>query len=394
MCCYFRLTSVAFFASAVLVVAVPVWAQRSGADPARPTVTVTEQADPPQGNSEGDGGTPERVVIVRESLNLTGPSAYRVPLQLEPVRSVELAATVDGVVRALQIESGTPISNQAEAIRMDTTEQQLLLNRATALYKAAQIEAKRAGAAGDRDLIELADAKVQAAKAEFELAQYRLERMAVRAPFDGKILRIRAIEGQVVRAGEPLATLADTSRLRVEIPVDRQNAAPGASIEINIEETPVTATIQQVLPLDARFEKLRDIVNSVASAVVVIDNVGDRFQAGQTVHVPVIPRHPVAEIPNASLANTGDGNKKVQVIRNNVIRDVNIRLLGQVGAERVHVSGPLDEGDEIIVSASQPLADGTLVKQAMVAAAAPTPRATETRSEKGTRTPSRSNPGF
>jgi RND family efflux transporter MFP subunit len=387
----------ALFVSAVLAASVSAQLQRPEGSAAPPAVTVTDQAAPAT-TAAHTTASPERVVIVRESLHLTEPSEFRVPLQLEPIRSVDLAATVDGVVRSVQIGPGQAVAKQAEAIRMENMEQQLILNRATALYKAAQIEAKRAAAAGDRDQADLAGAQLEAAKAEFELAQYRLERMSVRVPFDGTALDIRAIEGQVVRAGEPLATVADTSRLRVEIPVDRKTAAPGAPIQINIEETPVSGVIEQVLPLDPRFEKLRDIVNSAATAVVIFDNAGDRFKVGQTVHAPVIPRHPVAEIANGCLANTGDGNRKVQVIRNNVVRDVNVQLLGQVGAERVHVSGPLDNGDEIIVSASQPLVDGTQVRQATDVAVAQPPGGaetrTDTRTEKGARPPAKSKTGF
>jgi multidrug efflux pump subunit AcrA (membrane-fusion protein) len=98
------------------------------------------------------------VVIVRENLRLKDPSEYRVPLELEPVRLVELAAPVDGVVRSVHVQTGQAVGAQGEAIGMDNTEQQLLVDRASALYKAAQIEAKRAAAAGDRDAIELADA--------------------------------------------------------------------------------------------------------------------------------------------------------------------------------------------------------------------------------------------
>jgi RND family efflux transporter MFP subunit len=354
--------------------AAAVSAQRSDdAPPNAAAVTEPDAAAQQQTSAPENVAAPERVVIVREPLRLTDASEYRIPLELEPIRTVELAAPVDGVVLSVHVQGGQSIGKQGEAVRMDTTEQQLLLDRATALYKAAQIEAKRAGAAGDRDLIDLADAKLQAAKAEFELAQYRLERMSVRAPFDGQILRVSAVDGQMVRAGEPLSTLVDTTRFKVEIPVDRQSAAAGGPIQIDIEDTRVSATIEQVLPLSERFEKLRDIVTSVASAIVLVDNVGDRLKVGQTVHAPLVPRQPVAEIPNSSLANQGDGTQKVQVIRGNVVRDVKVELLGQVGAERVHISGPLIEGDELIVNTSQPLADGTQVKQATIAAAADTP---------------------
>ena len=60
-------------------------------------------------------------------------------------------------------------------------------------------------------------------------------------------------------------------------------------------------------------------------------------------------------------------------MRSGVIRNVLVRLLGQVGTDLSYVSGSFAPGDELIVSASQALADGTQVRAANVAAK-PDPR--------------------
>jgi RND family efflux transporter MFP subunit len=364
--------------AALLAAAAPAIAQRSEGDSAAPSVTATDSP----------AGAADRVAIVRQPLTLVDPQAYQVSLQLEAIRSVDLAAPVDGIVRTVHIEPGKSISDQAEAVRLDTTEQQLLFERAKALYRASQVEFKRARSSGDSDSAELADARMQAAKADLDLAQYRLDRMSVRAPFAGQVLRVGATPGQVVRAGERLATVADASKLKVEVPIDRKDALPEAAIDLAIEDVAVRAHVEHVLPLDSRFEPLRNLIHSVASAVAIIDNAGDRFKIGQTVHVPIIPRHPITEIPTSCLGNTGNGDRKIQVIRRNVVRDVAVQLLGQVGPERVYVSGPLEAGDEVIVSTSRALADGTQVKQAI----APAGRTTDSR-DKSARPP-RSSPGF
>jgi hypothetical protein len=54
-----------------------------------------------------------------------------------------------------------------------------------------------------------------------------------------------------------------------------------------------------------------------------------------------------------------DGNRKVKVLRDNVIRDVIVRILAKVGTESVFVSARFNEGDEVILSSSRELADGT-----------------------------------
>ena len=96
---------------------------------------------------------------------------------------------------------------------------------------------------------------------------------------------------------------------------------------------------------------------------------GDRFRDGQTVYVPVIPRDPVAEVPAEALLPAADGRRLVQVVRENVVRDLPVRLLGQVGTDRAFVAGPFADGDEVILSSSRELPDGTVL------AAAPDPAA-------------------
>jgi hypothetical protein len=57
----------------------------------------------------------------------------------------------------------------------------------------------------------------------------------------------------------------------------------------------------------------------------------------------------------------------VQVLRDNVVRDIPVAVLAPIGSDRSFVSGPVDAADELIVSATQELADGTVVRSALPA---------------------------
>lgn len=322
-----------------------------------------------QDNSEG--GEPkaeERVVIQREALRLIDPGSYQVPLKLEPVRRVHLAAPIGGVVQSVSREPGDEVLAQTEVVHLDDTEQGLLLKRAEANQRVAEIELRRARKQTDPDLMELAEARKQAADAEVELAKHRLTQTQIRAPFDGQVFRSNVIVGQVVRAAEPLIEFGDASQLRVEIPAERGNAKVGGSIEVTIEGAAVTGTVEHVLPPAEEFEPLRELVHSIASAVVLIDNEQGRYHPGQTVTVSVVPKQYVSQIPNGSLGNVPEGGRKVQVVRSGVVRDVPVRLLGAPGDGLSYVTGPFAPGDELIVSASRELLDGTQVRPVGVAA--------------------------
>ena len=143
-----------------------------------------------------------------------------------PCAPSALAAPFDGTVRSILHKPGERWNRGAEVVRMDTTEKQLRLDRAKALYKVAQIEEGLAGIAGERK--QLATARLQAAKAELNLPCIGWSR-GNPCPFSCEVLRIDVAEGQVVRMGDPLATVGDATALVVEMPVDR-NATSGRPV--------------------------------------------------------------------------------------------------------------------------------------------------------------------
>jgi multidrug efflux pump subunit AcrA (membrane-fusion protein) len=309
--------------------------------------------------ADSDETSEVEVVIKREALKLTDPRTYSASMHLDAVKTVDLTAPVDGYVRSVTARPGQKIKAQSEAVRLDDSRAALVLKRARANQQAAQIEKKLAQMKNDADLTALAEARLEAAQADLDLAQAESEMLVVRGPFNGEIQRVHAVEGQFVRAGEKLATLIDPSRLTVEIPVERSAAAPGSSIDLKVEETPVKARVESVIALAPRFDALRELTISPASALVTIENTAGKFFSGQTVYSDLIPLNPVALVPSASISNVPDGNRKVQVLRENVIRNLNVRILAKVGTESVFVSGRFNEGDEVIVSASRELVDGT-----------------------------------
>lgn len=321
----------------------------------------------------------QEVVIKREALKLTDPRTYRVSMHLQAARTVELTAPVDGYVRAVAAKPGQKLKVQGEVVRLDDSRAAIVLKRAKANLLAFQIEKKLAQAKNDADLTALADARLEAAQADADLAQFESERLVVRGPFNGEIQRVDVVEGQFVRAGEKLATLIDPSRLVVEVPVERAGAAVGSSVDIKVEETPVKARVETVMALADKFDPLRELTVSPASALVSVDNTQGKLFAGQTVYSDLIPLAPVALVPSSSISNAEEGNRKVQVLRENVIRNLRVKILAKVGNESVFVSGRFNEGDEVIVSTTRDLADGTPLR-ALAAGASSVAGAGNTRS--------------
>lgn len=303
----------------------------------------------------------DQVLVKREAARLIDPEKYRTHLTLEPIISVTLSAPFDGVVRQVSVKANATTKSQSELVRLENTVQKLQLARAQAAYKGASIEQKLADKKDD-NLVNLAAAKLEAAKAELDLAQHFVDQSTVRSPMNGDVLRVLVAEGQYVRAGDPLLVVGDLTKMRVEIPGERNALVKDQSYTLKVEQADVEGKIEAVLPLSPRFDALRDLFESIACAQVVIDNASGKYKTGQTVYVPLIPRFPVVEVPAGAIGNAGDGNRRVQVLRQWTVRDLPVTLMGPIGSQRLFVSGAFAEGDEVIYEASHTLPDGFVLK--------------------------------
>lgn len=312
----------------------------------------------------------QEVTVKREALRVVDQREYKASLHLSPIRSVDLVANAEGVVRTVLVKPGQKVKPQTEAARLDDARANLLLKRARANLQATMLEKKVAQSKNDADLTAIAEARLDAAQAEVELAQQRIDQLIVRAPFAGEVVGVHVAEGQYVRAGERLATVIDASQLQVEVPADRGSVSAGGTFEIKVEAAAVKGKVEAVLPLGARFDALRELASSPCSALLTVDNAAGKLSAGQTVFAPLIPQAPVAVVSSSAVANIPDGNRKVQVLRDNVVRDVPVSILAKVGTERVYVSGWFANGDEVIVGTSRELTDGTPLRSLVAARSA------------------------
>ena len=295
------------------------------------------------------------VVIERAPVIFRDPVKYQVNLHLEPVRKLTLAATVDGVVTSVLTQVGEEVEPQSEALRLDGRDAQLKLQRAQAALKAANADldtAKEKPAA---------EARVQVAETDLAIAELDQTRTVIRSPLKGIVTSILVIEGEFVRAGQPLAIVIDPSQFFVEVPIDGKTQKAGETIEIKVEDENVPSKLSAVLPLTPQFDPLRDLFLSPATGRVVLENTGGKWRAGQTVHSSMIPRLPVAEVPTAAIVNAEQGGRKVQVIREGFVRDIPVQLLGQLGTDHLFVSGRFGVTDELVAKTSETLLDGARV---------------------------------
>src|SRR5580700_5095041 len=150
---------------------------------------AASKATTDEGAGSDSSAGPAEIVIHRRRIHLRAPEKYQLSMHLDPVRTVRLAAPFDGSVKSILHKAGDRLESGGEVVRMDTTEKQLRLDRAKALFKVAQIEEK-AAESDKGSAKQLAGARLEAAKADLDLAVYWVEQGAIRAPFNCEILRV------------------------------------------------------------------------------------------------------------------------------------------------------------------------------------------------------------
>lgn len=317
------------------------------------------------------------IYLDRKPLTLRAPEKYQVSLAIQPKTSVTLTATASGPVQTVLCELGKKVTSQAELIRLDADELRLQVDRAKAAVELAK-------ASGDGDAQKAA---VAVAELDLKIAQLRLERATVVAPFDGTVIAVAVVPGQFVREASPLVTVIDSSVVTARLPAERESAKVGETIPVTIEGQPYDAKITAVLPLDAAFEPLRDLFESIVTVAVEFDNGSGQLIAGQTIRTGLIPRDPVAEVPNGAVSTDENGNRRVFVIREDIAVSVPVQVLSPVGTSDTFVSGEFANGDELVTAGADQLVSGSRVVPASEA-----PPAQGTATTQPGRAPGRTNP--
>lgn len=184
------------------------WFQSRTAPP--PLITVTSPAVP-------RAASVEVVQVQRMSLQDDAQSVG----SLQSRQSVMLRPEVAGRIKALGFSDGTPVRQGQVLVQLDDTLQRAEVRQAQAQVSIAQANFKRnqelvaENFVAQRVLDESA-ANVQVVEAQLALADARLSRMAILAPFNGTV-GIRNINlGDYVKDGADLVNLEDISSMYLD----------------------------------------------------------------------------------------------------------------------------------------------------------------------------------
>ncbi len=312
----------------------------------------------PAGSSDSTGRTTARVETA--PISLLSPERYQVPVVFEPIQRIAMMAPDDGLVRLIPVPVGATVRENQELVQLDRAEAAANLKIAEAEVKEREATLKANTNAGYGTIYE---AQLEAARAKAELAKAALDRCSLHAPFAGRVLAFSVSPGQYVVKGTNLGDLADVSRLKVLVPVDRGAVKEGQTLKLTCEGKTVSGKVETLLPLHEGFAVLRELAIPWSAAWVTVEN-PDKLdlEPGLRVHSPYLPDAPIAAVSNRAVKNPTARNAIVQVIRNEHVKDVPVTVLGNAGLDRTQVAGEFRPTDILIVESSIPLTAGTFIR--------------------------------
>jgi RND family efflux transporter MFP subunit len=220
------------------------------------------------------------------------------------VRVIEGAAVRKGDVLAVLESDELAASVSAASARFAEAEAEVRLAELTRERRQALV-AERIAARSDLDEAErdldIARARRATAAAETSRLRAQLRKMRILSPIDGTVIARAVDPGETVEPGDPVATIADLRRLRIEGEADEADAgalALGAEVEVSadgfpgeawagrIEELADSDTLRALKPQDpGRPTDTRILAVKVALAQPT------PLRLGTTVELKITPRH-------------------------------------------------------------------------------------------------------
>ncbi len=216
------------------------------------------------------------------------------------------------------------------------------------------------GAGAPQDLDD-AVAALKVAEANLALAETRLDKTRINAPFTGMAGKRLISEGAFVRAGSPITRMAQIDKLRVTFAVPERilgSMRLGARVRVS---TPAFPEVRLTGVVDV-IEPQLDSATRTVGIVALVDNPGEVLRPGMSATIAVVlnERAAALTVPSAAVFVEG-GQAYVYVVKPDSLVTRTAVTLGTRLTDVVEVIAGLTEGQQVVRAGHQKLYDGAKV---------------------------------
>jgi RND family efflux transporter MFP subunit len=264
---------------------------------------------------------------------------------------VKTGATVKAGTVLVQIDDEIPRSTKAAA-DINFEKAQRDYRRTEELYQENSISVSQ---------LDASRMAMKAAENQLDIARRQLENTSIKSPIAGTVNARYVDVGTMVSPGKSVANIVDISILKVRVNVPEREAfqlKPGDVVEISTDVHPGVTFTGKVDNIAAKADE----AHTYLVEIVVPNSVKNPMKAGMFARVgfTTVAASAVPAIPRAALIGSSR-DAQVFVVRGGVAY-LQPLVVGRQSADLFEVASGLSEGDTVVTSGQNNLADRARVK--------------------------------
>lgn len=283
--------------------------------------------------------------------------------------NIIVTADTAAKIQEIHFQDGQQVQKGDLILVLDKDQEDAQLKAAQALYEERSVAFRRAGQLQQSSAISAATlderrAQLKQAEADIEAIKSRIDRLVIRAPFDG-VLGLREVSvGALIQPGDTITTLDDLSVMKVDFDVPSiflSSLQAGQKIEGRIDAYPdrlFTGTVQTINPqIDAVTRTVR------VRAIVPNPDMIMRPGLLMTISLARLPRLAIV-VPEEALIKRGSDNFVFVVAKNNEGKDIVNHRKVQINGRKVgyvEIVEGLGAGDKVVIHGQDNLSEGTMI---------------------------------
>jgi membrane fusion protein (multidrug efflux system) len=300
---------------------------------------------------------------------------------LDADQSIVVSPEIDGIVTSIDFTDGQRLNKGDTIISIDSGSLKARLMQTQARVKLTRANFDRAerlrkqGSGTERALDEALN-DMRSAEADLAAAQADLDKANIRAPFTG-IVGLRKVSlGQYLKAGDPIATLADVDHLRIDFRVSEVFLTQiGKDQEVSVELDALPGeTFKGVV---TAIDPVIDVAGRAISVRAVLPNESGKLRPGLfgRVNIVTLVRKSVV-LPESTLVPQQAGGKAVFVVLGDGEKERHVELrpveIGERLKGEVEILSGVRAGETVVTAGQLKIRHGDAVAP-VVASASPLP---------------------
>ena len=242
--------------------------------------------------------------VPSEEVSFSSPDVVIASAEVEPAKVSQLGFTISALVKDIPVKQGDVVKAGDILMTLSTPDLEYAVvsaeadfnarSQAAALQKAEKVlyvdpnTGKRSWYDLPHEVFEKAQAVADQAKARWDSASATLMQATLTAPFDGTVVDVNVIPGELVQVNQVVLTLADLDSLQItttdlnERDIARMKLGQSADVYVEALDVTVTGKVIRISPIS-------EIVGGdvVYPVTIELDEYPDGFLWGMSAEVEI-----------------------------------------------------------------------------------------------------------